>query len=353
MIRLLAGAAALVALAACAQGQDRAAGSAQAGSAQGQAPAAGSAQAAAGSAQAAGAARHPAAGAAQTAGQARGSAAASQEREFRIVGGFRAPRSILYDVEADVYLVSNVNGDPTAADDDDNGFISRVSPDGKVLELKWIDGTGDDALQLSAPKGMAIYDGQLWVADRYNVHAFDAQTGRHRATYKIAQATSLADVAILEGSIIITDNGSDLAGGLFRLGWSRTPRPFLAPDQPGIGNPQGIYAPGDGSLWVTSDKELYRVVKGARGPGVALPRGGLDGIIGAPDGELLVASHEGVIFRGTPRQTRDGAIDVAWTELFTGLEAPTDLGFDARRGRVLIPLVLANAIEVRELPPRR
>ena len=35
--------------------------------------------------------------------------------------------------------VSNRNGGP--GDMDDNGFISRVSPDGRVLDLKWIDGT--------------------------------------------------------------------------------------------------------------------------------------------------------------------------------------------------------------------
>src|SRR5688572_4434899 len=40
--------------------------------------------------------------------------------------GFATPESVLYDAESDVYLVSNVNGGPTAADG--NGFISRVDP---------------------------------------------------------------------------------------------------------------------------------------------------------------------------------------------------------------------------------
>jgi hypothetical protein len=332
MIRVVAGAAALVVLGACKPSQEpaTAAGSEQAA-------AAGSAEAAAGETQAAGPAQ--AAGSAEAAGTA-----------FRIVGGFRTPRSVLHDLEADVYLVSNVNGDPAAADDDDNGFISRVSPDGKVLELKWIDGVGDDELQLSAPMGMAITGGRLWVADRNKVHAFDARTGRHRASYKIPQATSLADIAVLEGALIITDNGTELAGGLFRIGSSRNPAPYLSPDEPGAGHPQGIYAPGDGSLWVTSEDQLYRVVRGVRTAGGALPRGSLDGIVGVPGGELLVASHEGVIFRGAPRPARDGTLEVTWTVLFSDLEAPSDIGYDARRNRVLIPLVLANAIEVRDLP---
>ncbi len=336
MTRVLAGAA-LLALGGCGQGREPAG---AAGPPQG-APAAPAAAPAAG----------PMATAGSAAAAATATAAAPGKVHFRIVG-FKTPRSVLHDLEADVYLVSNVNGDPAAADDDDNGFISRVSPDGRVLDLKWIDGAVDDELQLSAPMGMAIHDGRLWVADRNKVHAFDARTGRHRASFKIEHATSLADVAILEGAVIVTDNGTELAGGLYRLGPGRPPAPYLAPDQPGVGRPQGVYAPGDGSLWVTADRELYRVVGGARTAGAALPRGELDGIAGAPGNELLVASHDGVVFRGAPRPARGGTLEVAWTELFAGLEAPGDLGYDARRHRVLIPLVLANALEIRDLPPR-
>jgi len=92
-------------------------------------------------------------------------------------------------------------------------------------------------------------------------------------------------------------------------------------------------------------------VKGKRTMGGELPRDDLDGIVGLPSGELLVASHDGVIFRGAPRPGPDHTLDVAWTELLTGLEAPGDIGFDAKRNRVLIPLVLANAVEIRALPP--
>ena len=67
--------------------------------------------------------------------------------------GFATPESVFYDKKNDRYLVSNINGNPTDADD--NGFISIVSVDGKVENLKWIDGTAEN-IQLSAPKGMAV-----------------------------------------------------------------------------------------------------------------------------------------------------------------------------------------------------
>ncbi|GAG56131.1 unnamed protein product [marine sediment metagenome] len=67
--------------------------------------------------------------------------------------GFKKPESVLHDPQADLYLVSNIVG--KALEKDERGFISKLSPDGKVLELKWIEG-GRDGVKLNAPKGMAI-----------------------------------------------------------------------------------------------------------------------------------------------------------------------------------------------------
>ena len=67
--------------------------------------------------------------------------------------GFSTPESVLHDAASDVYLVSNINGNPL--DVDGNGSISRVSFDGTVAQLKWIEG-GANGVTLNAPKGMAI-----------------------------------------------------------------------------------------------------------------------------------------------------------------------------------------------------
>lgn len=55
-----------------------------------------------------------------------------------VVDGFQTPESVLYDARGDVYLISNINGNPTAADG--NGFISKVSPAGRMIARAWIDG---------------------------------------------------------------------------------------------------------------------------------------------------------------------------------------------------------------------
>src|SRR2546430_15805265 len=78
-----------------------------------------------------------------------------------VSGGFQTPESILYEPRSDVYLVSNINGDPTASDG--NGFISRVAPDGRILELKWIDGA-KPGVRLNGPKGMAGARGTVFMS---------------------------------------------------------------------------------------------------------------------------------------------------------------------------------------------
>src|SRR5881628_1422310 len=62
-------------------------------------------------------------------------AAAPGATKLAVVEGFLTPESVLHDPVQDIYLVSNINGGPTTKDN--NGFISRVRPDGAVENLKF------------------------------------------------------------------------------------------------------------------------------------------------------------------------------------------------------------------------
>ncbi|HET8678501.1 MAG TPA: SMP-30/gluconolactonase/LRE family protein, partial [bacterium] len=122
-----------------------------------------------------------------------------------VEGGFQTPESVRYDARADVYLVSNINGKPT--DTDGNGFISRVSPAGKILALKWIDGT-KQGVTLNAPKGMALAGTTLYVADITAVRMFDRSSGRFKGSIEIPGSTFVNDLAVgSDGSIYLTDSG--------------------------------------------------------------------------------------------------------------------------------------------------
>jgi len=89
------------------------------------------------------------------------------------VDSLAAPEAARFDPELGVYFVSNINGSPLGKDG--NGFISRLTRDGKVDSLKFIAG-GRGGAVLNAPKGMAINGDTLWVADIDAVRAFDKKS---------------------------------------------------------------------------------------------------------------------------------------------------------------------------------
>src|SRR5258706_9072200 len=91
----------------------------------------------------------------------------------RYADGFATPESVLYDEAEDRYLVSNINGKPPEADN--NGYISELSPDGKVVKAKFIAG-GIDKVKLDAPKGTGIAGGGLYGSDINVGRKFDLKT---------------------------------------------------------------------------------------------------------------------------------------------------------------------------------
>ena len=105
--------------------------------------------------------------------------------------------SVLHDEDADVLYVSNINGSPDAKDG--NGFISKVSLDGKVTEQNWVKG-------MDAPKGMGLHNGKLFVTDIDRVHEIDTKTGKISKTHAVKGATFLNDIAVDNGKVYVSDS---------------------------------------------------------------------------------------------------------------------------------------------------
>ena len=263
------------------------------------------------------------------------------------IEGFQTPESVLYDADGDVYLVSNINGAP--ADPDDNGYISKVSPDGKIAEEKWIDGAKDN-IKLDAPKGSAIVNGVLYVADISVVRQFDAKTGEQKPDLKIEGATFLNDVAPApDGGVYVTDSGLDAKFGptntdaVWHIGKDGKAKALIKNKD--LGHPNGIAAGKDGSVWVVTfgTGEIYQVdAKGKKAPGQKLPKGQLDGIAILDNGDVLVSSWEGsAVYRGKPGGE--------WKPAVENVEAPADFGYDSKRKRLLQPLFKANKVILQPL----
>jgi DNA-binding beta-propeller fold protein YncE len=104
----------------------------------------------------------------------------------------QSPYSFINDPIEKNYFISSVNGEAEAADN--NGFITKLNPNGKLLNLKFIQG-GKDDVTLNAPKGMALVEHVLYVADLDTLRGFDTTTGKPVLTLTIqSPATSHASL---------------------------------------------------------------------------------------------------------------------------------------------------------------
>lgn len=259
--------------------------------------------------------------------------------------GFSTPESVLHDVEADVYLVSNINGAPL--DEDDNGFISRLSPEGEVIELKWIDGEAE-GVTLSAPKGMAIQGGLLYVTDIDCVRMFDAATGSPEGEVCLEGASFLNDlVPHADGGVIFTDMGRDASfapagtDAVYHLRDGQYTALFEGDD---LGGPNGV-AVADGSVIVVTffGGEIFQLDgQGARMDVLTVEGAQFDGVEVLGDGSLLVSDWgASCVHRVSPEGET--------TCVVGDVEGPADIGVDEERGRVLIPLFTANEVWIRPI----
>lgn len=261
--------------------------------------------------------------------------------------GFATPESVLYDAARDRYLVSNINGKPVDADN--NGFISELSPDGKVTNLKFIE-AGKNKVTLNAPKGMALVKDVLYVADLDTVRMFDAKTGAPKGEIKLPGATFANDVAASEdGKVYVSDSGLKMVDGKFEgtgtdavwvieKGKAKT----LAKSAE-LTRPNGLLVDGKTVLVAPfGSNEIYRVDdKGKKSDATKLPKGGLDGIVKVGDA-LLVSSWEGsTIYKGKVGGTFEPVLEQ--------LAAPADIGWDSKRSRVLVPRFMGDVVEVYEV----
>jgi sugar lactone lactonase YvrE len=262
------------------------------------------------------------------------------------VSGFQTPESVLYDAAGDVYLVSNINGNPTGTDD--NGFISRVAPDGRILTLKWIDGASA-AVTLNAPKGLAISGDTLFVTDITAVRMFDRRTGAPKGSVNVPGSTFLNDAAAgADRTIYVTDSGlkPDFSpsgtDAVYRL---RNGRLSTVAKGPQLKGPNGVAVLPNGRLVVvtfSATGEMYELTAdGQQAQVQQLPQGQLDGVVVLQGQVLLVSSWAAsAVYRVTGAHAE---------VLVSNVQSPADIGYDSRRERLLIPLFQQNRVVIQPL----
>ena len=296
------------------------------------------------------------------------------ESDRIVVSGFQRPESAVYDTMLDLYLVSNVGdlpvtGFPGALDH--NGFISRVSPDGIIVDLRWIR-DGVNGVTLNSPKGIWLHRRALYVADVDTLRVFDRFTGV--PIRNIAMPNPFAPNSVFLNDVVVDSDGTayltdNLNSAIFAV--DPDGRASVLASGPQVGAPNGILADESGVTWVTFfGHEVRRLTSSGKiimeaplpavdvtgltlGPN-PLPPGALlmDGYA-RWHGSLLVTSWvTGKIYRigrsGTEIETV--AQVVSARDNPNNPDGPAKINIDHSRGRLLIPLFNAGQLVILPLP---
>lgn len=253
---------------------------------------------------------------------------------------FLTPESVLKDPARDVLYVTNFDTD-FASKPEPSGFLSRVSLDGTILDLKWVEG-------LHAPAGMDIRNDTLFVAERRQVAAIDLARGKVVARWPIPDAVFPNDLVIGDdGTMYISDTRSGDPEGSriyrFRDGT------FDVFAEPGIRQANGLWIH-DGWLIVgnSGDGMLKRLdlETGRMEDVICLGAGIIDGIRVDRAGNLLVSHWSGQVYRITP--------DLELVEILdAGVEGwnTADFEFLPEEDLLVFPTFLDNRVRAVRIGP--
>jgi sugar lactone lactonase YvrE len=265
------------------------------------------------------------------------SAASAAPRFLWEVKGLAQPESVVEDPATGVIYVSNING--AVMQKDGNGFISRLTANGKMLERQWVKG-------LNAPTGLALHDRTLYAADVDQLIEINAASGGIVKRYDAKGAIFLNDVAVDDdGTVYVSDTPTNtiwrLKDGSFE--------PWLANDA--LNGPNGILVQGDklivaslgkiqsqgqkqelgGLLSVSLDDQ--KVSKIGKGDLI----GNLDGLEALqPAGYLITDWAQGALYRVDAKGKVDRLIDLN--------QGSADLTYLPDKKTVLIPMMLDNSL---------
>lgn len=265
------------------------------------------------------------------------------------VTGLQAPQSIVVDAGCDCYFISNVNGEPSQKDN--NGFITKLDRDGKILAAQFIRG-GDGPTVLHAPKGMAIVNHLLYVADLDALRAFDVKTGKPAATVSFAGQpgpVALVDVAAdPQGLLYASDMDANV---IYRIDPAKQHAVTVLARNVALAGPRGLAVhPKTGRLIAVSWHKGIIVEIAGDGAITELVSNGffssrfqnLDGVDFDTWGNMYVSDFTaGKIWRMRP--------DHHFNVIAEFLPTPADISVDRAKNLILVPYLYGNAAEINGL----
>jgi len=240
---------------------------------------------------------------------------------------FRVPESVCYDPVRKVIYVSNIDGDPSTVDG--NGFISKLQPDGTLIELEWIK-------DLNAPKGMGIFKNFLYVTDISRVLVINVEESKVVEGYDIPGASFLNDLTIDENGMVYVSDSDESKIYLIRNGEIET----WMEGSP-LNGPNGLYAENNQIMVAsTGDQQVKKIDRESRMVTIVTSEiGNGDGIVKDLMGNYVVSDWSGRIFYVLPEGEKTLLIDTRDQHINS---ADIDLIVD--ENLLLVPTFLDNRV---------
>ncbi len=239
--------------------------------------------------------------------------------------GLKTPESVLYDAARNVCYVSNM-ADYTGEKGND-GFISIISLEGKILNLNWI-------TELKDPKGMGIIGNNLYVADVTNIIEIDIPSGMISRAYAVENAKFLNDISVTPDGKVFVSDSKDQA--VYLLQNDRVEL-FVKSDK----------LKGINGLWVGKNKLLA----GANGMIVSidldtksisdyiLNTGGIDGLVADGKGNYLISDWQGNVYRAYKSKEKETLIDTTPAKINAA-----DIDYIIKMSYLLVPTFNDNRV---------
>lgn len=241
----------------------------------------------------------------------------------------KVPESVLFDGKNNVLYVANIEGkEPWGKDG--KGSIGKVGTDGKIIAVDWVTG-------LNAPKGMGLYNNQLFVADIDRLVVIDINKGTVVQTIPVDGAQGLNDVSIdNKGVIYVSDSQTkkvhrvDKGAATVWIENLQGPNGVLL-------HKDDLYVLDNGGLYkVQKDKILAKIADGMEG--------GTDGIENVTGKDFLVSCWSGSIWYVKGDGSKEHLLDTRDQKINSA-----DIGYNAKNRMVYVPTFWKNSVVAYQL----
>ncbi|MBI9060602.1 MAG: hypothetical protein JEZ14_01350 [Marinilabiliaceae bacterium] len=235
------------------------------------------------------------------------------------------PESVLYHTAGDYLFVSNISGKP--AEKNGAGFISRLSTDGKIQQLKWVTG-------LNAPKGMASTEKQLFVSDIDALVIINIKQAKIEHRIEMPAAKFLNDVTITtDGDVYVSDSGDNR---IYKLEDDK-----LISWQEGdhLQGVNGLLAENNVLLVGTRNKVLKYNLQTNEYSTFIDQTCSVDGIEADGRGGYFFSAWRGELYHWTPDSKPTQLLDTADQNINCA-----DIGYDTKNNRLLVPTFFNNRV---------